>query len=162
VAGGGRGRGRASDAGAAGPAGHARPPRNGHVTGRRLSGTRVERRLGPIVRQRSRVDGTVQRRLERRDGGHHAAGRRTVAAAATASPGERQQVRWVRALPVRTAVAHAAAYAAAVDDVGQLVTRLAVKLFVSIACTEKQNSTHISIDIIIRCTNRLKKLYFVE
>lgn len=125
-----RGRGRPADAGAAGPAGHARPPRNGHVTGRWLGGTRVERRLGPVVRQRSRVDGTVQRRLERRDGGHHAAGRRTVAAA-SASPGERQQVRWMGTLPVRAAVSHA--YAAAVDDVGQLVARLAVKLFVGIS-----------------------------
>jgi len=126
-----RGRGRPADAGAAGPAGHARPPRNGHVAGRWLCGTRAERRLGPVVRQRSRVDGTVQRRLERRDGGHHAAGRRTVAAAAAASSGERQQVRWMGTLPVRAAVSHA--YAAVVDDVGQLVARLGVKLFVGIA-----------------------------
>lgn len=108
---------------AAGPAGRSRPPGYGHVAGGRLCWTGVERRLGPVVGQRARVDRAVQRRLERRDGGHYAAGRRAVAA-----PGERQQIRRVRALPVRTAAervatvdADAFPYAATTVDAGLLV-----------------------------------------
>jgi len=68
-----------------------------------------------------------------------------VAAAAT-SPRKRQQIRRVRTLPVRTTVTHnaaaaAATHAAAVDDVGQLVARLAVKLFIRIAYTKPKRLT---------------------
>lgn len=122
-----RGRG-----GAAGPAGHARPPRYGHVAGGRLRRPRVVRRLRPVVRQRAgRVHRAVQRRLERRDGGHHAAGWRAVAAV------ERQQVGRVRSLPVRTA---AEAAVPVPVDAGQLVARFTVKLFFRVAYDRKQKT----------------------
>lgn len=60
MAAGGRGRGRAT-----GPAGGPWPPRNSHVTGGCGGGPAGSvRRLGPVVRQRARVYGTVERRVE--------------------------------------------------------------------------------------------------